>query len=347
VIKPYYKDEQVTLFNCSCFDLYPQLESASISLIATDPPYMNVKDEAWDRQWKSPEAYIEWIGENCKEWQRILKPNGSLYCFASPEMAARVEVLMRQYFNVLSNISWRKEFSRHNQSDKDILRCFFPQTERLIFAEQYGCMYEDASKALHKDVYAPLGRYIQTERERAGLTRCEVEVALGFVSSSDPTKGTALCYRWEEGSSLPTLETYEKLRKYLNSKNGGDYLRREYEDLRREYEDLRREYEDLRREYEDLRRPFFATPSAPYTDVWDFPTVDPYPGKHPCEKPLGMMEHIIRISSRPGDTILDPFCGSGSTLQAARLNGRQAIGCELDAGYCEKIADRLKQGVLL
>ena len=81
----------------------------------------------------------------------------------------------------------------------------------------------------------------------------------------DPTRGTELCRRWEEGSSLPTRETYHRLRDYLNSRN----CRTDY--LRREYEDLRRDYEDLRRDYEDLRRPFTVSAKVPYTDVWILP----------------------------------------------------------------------------
>jgi adenine-specific DNA-methyltransferase len=336
----YYQDESVTLYNCSCFDLYKTLEDASINLIATDPPYMNVKADAWDRQWKTPEAYLEWIGENCKHWQRILKPNGSLYVFASPDMATRVEAKIGECFNLLNRIRWNKEAGWHNKAAKEDLCSFLSPWEEIIFAEQYGCMYQDASKTLHKDVYAPLGRYIQLERESAGFTRNDVEVALGFVSGSDPSRGTALCYRWEEGSSLPTKETYERLQSFLNSKNGGGYLTRPYEYLQREYE-------ELRREYEELRRPFFLSANVPYTDVWDFPTVDPYPGKHPCEKPLGMMEHIVRVSSRPGDLVLDPFAGSGTTLAAAKMNGRRAVGSELERDYCRKATGRLCQGVLI
>jgi site-specific DNA-methyltransferase (adenine-specific) len=67
---------------------------------------------------------------------------------------------------------------------------------------------------------------------------------------------------------------------------------------------------------------------------------------HPTAKPLSMVSDWVRLFSNPGDTILDPFAGSGTTLRAAKNEGRKAIGVELDERYCEVIAKRLAQDVL-
>jgi site-specific DNA-methyltransferase (adenine-specific) len=67
-------------------------------------------------------------------------------------------------------------------------------------------------------------------------------------------------------------------------------------------------------------------------------------GAHPCQKPLGIVRPFIaRIDA---ETILDPFAGSGTTLVAAKLEGRKAIGIEISERYCEIAASRLAQGVL-
>ena len=300
---------------------------SSINLILTDPPYFKVKGEAWDHQWENPAKFLEWIGGLCQEWQRVLKPNGSLYCFASPKMAARVECKIGEYFNVLNNIRWVKDAGWHNKNDKEELRSYLSPWEVCIFAEQHSDQYEDASKALHKEVYAPIGRYIQLERERAGLTRNDIEVGLGFVSSCDPTRGTALCYRWEEGSSLPTKETYQKLQKFMNMNNGNEFLRKEYE--------------DLRKEYEELRRPFSVNSDVLCSDVWDFPTVQYYEGKHPCEKPIEMHRHVIAASSRPGDLVLDCFGGSCKVADACIQLDRRYIIIEQDEEYVRQARKRV------
>ena len=67
---------------------------------------------------------------------------------------------------------------------------------------------------------------------------------------------------------------------------------------------------------------------------------------HPTVKPLAMLSDWVRLFTQPGDVVLDPFAGSGTTLRAAVNEGRRAIGVEIDERYCELIASRLSQGVL-
>lgn len=63
-------------------------------------------------------------------------------------------------------------------------------------------------------------------------------------------------------------------------------------------------------------------------------------GKHSTQKPLSVMRWAVEVLTNPGDLILDPFAGSGSTLLAAKECGRRSIGVELDENYCQIIAGR-------
>jgi DNA modification methylase len=62
---------------------------------------------------------------------------------------------------------------------------------------------------------------------------------------------------------------------------------------------------------------------------------------HPTQKPLCVLSPLIQAFSCPGDLVIDPFCGSGSTLLAAKLQDRRFIGIELDPSYCQTARDRL------
>jgi len=68
---------------------------------------------------------------------------------------------------------------------------------------------------------------------------------------------------------------------------------------------------------------------------------------HPCPKPLKAWKLLLSNISLEGQTVLDPFMGSGTTLRAAKDLGRKAIGIEIEEKYCEIAVKRLAQGVLL
>ncbi len=62
---------------------------------------------------------------------------------------------------------------------------------------------------------------------------------------------------------------------------------------------------------------------------------------HPCQMPEAVLERIIRVATRPGGLVLDPFAGSGTTLTAAKRLGRRYMGCELSEDYAEAVRERL------
>lgn len=75
--------------------------------------------------------------------------------------------------------------------------------------------------------------------------------------------------------------------------------------------------------------------------IWHSPVV---PNQiHPTQKPLSIIKDMITVSSNPGDLILDPFVGSGTTCVAAKRLGRKYIGIEIVEKYCKIAEDRLRQ----
>jgi hypothetical protein len=127
---------------------------------------------------------------------------------------------------------------------------------------------------------------------------------------SPSRKPTGITYRWEAGESVPSDTETARFAELF----------------------------DLH-----LIRPTFHNPDKT-TNVWNFgvpPQVD-----HPTPKPLDIMERCITSVTNPGDIVIDPFAGSGSTLRAAKDTGRKAIGIEMDERYCELIATRMSQEVL-
>ena len=80
-------------------------------------------------------------------------------------------------------------------------------------------------------------------------------------------------------------------------------------------------------------------PGAPLEDVLDMP----YSGNklHPTQKPVAALAKLIRSFSLPGELMLDPFAGSGSSCAAALLTGRKYLGIELDPGYHKAAAERM------
>jgi adenine-specific DNA-methyltransferase len=89
-----------------------------------------------------------------------------------------------------------------------------------------------------------------------------------------------------------------------------------------------------------LAKGFPKRPRSPISDVQDWQ----YSGNrlHPTQKPVGALLPLVRAFSRPGEVVLDPFCGSGSVLLAAKSLGRRYIGIELREDYWAIAQQRLQ-----
>ena len=306
------------LWHGDCREVLPLLPR--VDCVITDPPYFKVKGDYWDNEWDTPAEFLTWMRSVLGLLADRMKPNGSAYVFASPQMAGRVETMAREWLNVLGHIVWRKgragmrASSIANRAEIEALRSYFMTSERVIFAEHHNSdnfargesSYVEKCDELRGFVFEPLLAYLQGEWERAGLTN----------KDADAATGTQMATHWftRVQWALPTQAHYASLQERAN-RSGGEYL----------------------------RRPFSLTPKDQWSDVWEFEPVNAYPGKHPCEKPLALLAHMLNASTKPGALVLDAFMGSGSTGDACARLGRRFIGIERDHGHFDSACRRLDQ----
>lgn len=306
--------EYALIYHADSLDLLRQIPDSSISLILTDPPYHSTKKSniTGDKSFQNDQAFLFWIGQYAKEWKRVLKPNGALYCFCSSEMAARIEVLIHKNFNILSHIVWTKPnepgFDGWKQKmKKESLRQWYAHSERIIFAEP------SSEGNLHRSYF---GNELRRLRLQAGLSGHKLTEITG--SYGNVNHGGAVS-NWETGRNIPSREQFEKIKNAIMSTERVEFFP----------------------DYNDVIRPFSIHGKIEFTDIWNFPSVKPYMGKHPAEKPAEMLEHIIASSSFPGDIVLDCFSGSGSTALAAMKLGRRTIAVDIEERWARRIAEKI------
>lgn len=306
--------EQFKVINGDCLEVLKQIPDHSVSLILTDPPYHSTKKKniTNDTAFACDRAYIEWMQLLCKEWKRVLKYNGSLLCFCSAKMAAQLEVCFAHEFNILNQIVWTKPnlpgFDGWKQKmKKSILRQWYAHSERAIFAEPaYG-------NTIGRSYFSI---YLREVRSKSKISAHDLAEETGMYGKVN--HGGAIS-NWETGRNVPSREQYNKIKDAIQAKGVVTDMPI----------------------YEDIVRPFNVSSQVPFTDVWDYPSVRPYKGKHPAEKPLEMLVDIIAATTYEGDTVLDCFAGSGSTAIASILSNRKSISVEIEAEWCDAIRSRI------
>ena len=299
----------VQLIKGDCLQIMPTLAAGSIDCVITDPPY-NIGKASWDKI----DNYIEWCGLWITECQRVLKNNGSFYFFHNDmEQIADLMLLIRNNtrFVFKQFIVWNKRFDGARNKGyldgfivPDGLRNYQQMAEYILF---YTFQDETGLTTVKLDMnnFSTLRQYFKAYQEALGLNKSQLLVLLGQQADH--------CFRWNSSQwDMPTADTYEQIGK-----------------LPLKYEFVRREYEDLRREYEDLRYTF--NNQKTHHSVWDYEIAERC--DHITPKPVDLIQNILRHSTNSGDTVLDCFAGSGTTMVACVQTGRNGIGIELREDY--------------
>lgn len=311
----YYNTDEAILANGDSLELLKKIPDHSIALILTDPPYHSTKKRniIGDTSFSKDSEYIDWMKKYAQEWKRVLKHNGSIFCFCSSTMSAQLQVMFSEYFNVLSEIVWTKPNAPgydgwKQKMKKEALRQWYPHSERIIFLE-------NATEGnLFKSYFGGQLTAWRKSVKMSTIKLAELTGAYGKVNH-----GGAVA-NWEAGRNIPSKEQYEKLKTALSEAGVANIP-----------------------EYEDVIRPFNVNKDVEFTDIWSFENVRQYRGKHPAEKPVALLEHAIKATTYEGDIVLDCFAGSGSAGVAAMNLNRKSILFEIDPEWCNYGANSLNR----
>ena len=247
-------------------------------------------------------AYLAMMAPRLVELRRVLKPTGSLYLHCDPTASHYLKLLLDAVFGpdkFVSEIIWKRA-TPHNDAKRwspvhdSIL--YYSRGDSLTWNPQYDAHSEAYldSKYRHKD---PDGRIFRLD------------------NMTSPNPRPNMTYEWK-GHASPA--------------NGWRYSRETMANLDA---DGRIWYPDVKSKRPQLKRYLDEMPGSVMTDVWtDISPINSQAQErlgYPTQKPQVLLERIIAASSNKGDVVLDPFCGCGTTIEAALSLGRTWIGIDV------------------
>ncbi len=261
-------------------------------------------------------AYLTHMAVRMIELHRVLKPTGSIYLHCDPTASHYLKVLMDAVFGVRqfqNEIVWKRTTSHNDAKNRfgDVADkvFFYSKSDTFNYSTQYGPYDEEYLK----DKY--------THRDEAGRI-----YRLDNLRSPQPRPNLTYDYKG-----------------YRPHPNGWAVSREKMEELDRQ---SRLEFPKSPEGRIQLRRYLDERKGMPLGNVWtDIPPINSQAQErlgYPTQKPVALLERILSASSKPGDVVLDPFCGCGTTVHAAQKLDRQWIGIDITHLSISLIEKRLK-----
>jgi len=307
------------LIQGDCLEVMPAL--GEVDAIIADPPYFGIKGE-FDFIWSDFNSYLVDVEKWACAVASKAKEASTVYWLGDDKNIAYSQVIFDKLMGFVNSLVWHKTDKRggmFGSAGSDKVRSFPICTERLL-------VYSNDRYNLSSCVYA-IRDYIRSEikKSKGEISFKKINAALGTATNGGGVASACLSLKKSEPTMF-TAEMYKALQAWC-----APYLRREYEDLRREYEELRREFNNKHNLTEFLEFDFEKGGNK----------------LHPTVKPLKLISALVETSTRVGQTILDPFMGSGTTGVACVQLDRKFIGIELDPDYfeiaCQRIEEAYKQ----
>ena len=308
-----------------CGDNLEQLKKLpenSVDLIYIDPPFNSNRNyevfwgetkekRSFEDRHASTQAYIEFMRPRCVELHRVLKKTGSFYFHCDWHASHYVKIMLDQIFaeNQFQNeIVWKR-----TSSHSDSATCGRAHDTVFLYTKSSKFTWNQQFQAYNQE-------YIESHYRRKDangrLYRTDNLTAMGL-------SGGGYTYEWNGVTKIWRMpkekmeELHKKGRIHYTKTGGAEYIR-----------------------YLD------EMPGMPLQDVWDdIPPVNSQAAErlgYPTQKPLALLDRIIKASSNPNDIVLDAFCGCGTALVAAENLERQWIGIDISPTACRVMAKRLR-----
>ena len=266
-------------------------------------------------------AYLAMMAVRLIELHRVLKPTGSLYLHCDPTASHYLKILLDAVFgatNFINEISW-KRYGSHNDSKTfgrvhDVI-FFYSKSDKFLFNKQHG-EYDEAYVAERFRFRDADGRRWAEQNLSSPSPRPNLTypfIAKNGITYQPPANGWKFTSdRMRELDDANALHYPAKLDGRLRQKNYLD--------------------ERLGPPVQDV-----------WTDIGVLGGTSPERLGYPTQKPVALLERILNASSNPGDTVLDPFCGCGTTVHAAQKLGRQWVGIDVTHLAIGLIEKRLRE----
>lgn len=264
-------------------------------------------------------AYLAMMAPRLLELRRVMKPRATLYLHCDPNASHYLKILLDCVFEgpgFVNEISWKRTTAKadyvqgatHYPRVRDVLLVFRRDEKQIpIFHQQFAAYDENylSSKYRYKD---PDGRIYRLDN---------------LTGPGGAAKGNAFY-------------------KVMGVERHWRYSREKMQDLI----DRGLIVQTRPGAVPQFKRYLDTMPGVPVSDDWgDIRPINSQAKErlhYPTQKPLQLLERIIQTSSNEGDTVLDPFCGCGTTIHAAEKLGRHWIGIDITYLAIQVIEDRFK-----
>lgn len=316
--------DKITILKGDCIIESDKIESGSVDLILTDLPYGTINSSFGDKTGKySVINNITWdnVIDTDKIMQlanRILRKNGKMILFAQQPFTT--ELINSAIPNIPFSYTmfWDKEhFANCLLANK---ACVNYMEEMLLFSKNNP---KHDFEGLH-----PLRDYFLTQKNECGFTYSEIKKLLyNGMGVRYFTNGSQFC--------LPTLKNYEKLQTT-------GYFKRDWNELKQI--DIEYRTDLLKQMNEQYPSTFNLLEGNKYkSNIFKYKK--DYNGYHPTQKPVLLLEDLIKTFSNECDLVVDLTMGSGSTGVACVNTNRNFIGIEMDDKYFGISEKRIKNHV--